>query len=106
MHPLLVIIVIANINVPIALDFVYFFMKIEFNLECSQPTTEKQFRHSASTVETPSRKNANTNADQINIGMYSELTVVTGVLICCILLLLMVREIRIHYCTPEDIVYV
>ena len=81
-------------------------MKIESNLECSQPTTEIQLRHSASTEETPSSKNANTNADQINIGMYSELPVATGVLICCILLLLVVREIRIHYCTSEDIVYV
>ena len=95
MHPLIVIIVIANINVPIALYFDTLKKKIESNLECS----EIQSRKSAPTVESPSSKNTNTNADIINIGMYRELIVATGVVICCILLFIMVRDIRIHYCT-------
>lgn len=98
MHPLIVIIVIANINVPIALYFVYF-KKIESNLACFQPTIEIQLKNSAPTVESPSSKSTNTNAAKINIGTYRELIVVTGVVICCILLFIMVRDIRIHYCT-------
>ena len=43
---------------------------------------EIQLRNSAPTVESPSSKNKNTNADKINIGMYRELIVVTGVVIC------------------------
>ena len=69
-------------------------------MECYQSTTKILIKKSASTVESQPR---NKNTD---IGMYREFIVVTGVLICCILLLIMVREIRIYYCTSEDIVYV
>ena len=74
------------------------FQKIESNLECSQSTIEIQLRNSVATVEPAPSKSTKTNADKINIGMsrgtYRELTVITDVLICCILLLIMVREIR------------
>nr|XP_022296512.1 uncharacterized protein LOC111106220 [Crassostrea virginica] len=74
------------------------------DIDCSQPTTEIYFTNSTSTVDTQSNKN--TKPEKNNIGMYREFSVVTGVVICCILLLIMVREIRIYYCTSEDIVYV
>ena len=44
--------------------------------------------------------------DDFNKGTYREFIVVAGVLICFILLLIMMREIRMYYCTSEDIVYV
>ena len=52
------------------------------------------------------QSNKYTNMDDFNIGTYREFIVVARVLICLILLLIMMREIRLYYCTPEDIVYV